>query len=203
MRLWRFFVKRYSMEQNKARLFGGITPIYWALIILLCPISWIIPMVIAALIHELGHFWAIRWCGKKIKNMKVGITGAILVAGNLSPGQELFCALAGPVAGLLTLLLRRWFPRLALFALLQSVFNLLPIYPLDGGRIISCVATVLHIPQLLCKILSGILLTAILILSVYGTFILHLGLSPIFIAVMLLYRAVTAKRPCKASLHPI
>ena len=46
-------------------------------------------------------------------------------------------ALAGPFGGLVLLLTARWLPRLAICGLMQSVFNLLPISPLDGSRAVS------------------------------------------------------------------
>ena len=56
--------------------------------------------------------------------------------GCLSPVRELLAAAAGPVGSLSLMLMGRFFPRLALCGLVQGLFNLLPIYPLDGGRIL-------------------------------------------------------------------
>ena len=56
--------------------------------------------------------------------------------GCLSPVRELLAAAAGPVGSLSLMLMGRLFPRLALCGLVQGLFNLLPIYPLDGGRIL-------------------------------------------------------------------
>ena len=52
----------------------------------------------------------------------------------MGPKFQLPAILAGPIFGLLPVLLWEKCPRLAFCATLLSARNLLPIYPLDGGR---------------------------------------------------------------------
>ena len=59
-------------------------------------------------------------------------------ADGMSTTKTLICVLAGPIGSLLLLLYIRWIPRIAFCALVQTIYNLLPIYPLDGGRAIRC-----------------------------------------------------------------
>jgi len=187
-----------SMNIRRQRLLGGISAIYWALMILLFPLTWLLPMILAALIHEFGHYLAIRCFGKRIRGVKVGISGALLETRDLSPAQEFICALAGPLAGLLPLLTIRIFPGVALCGLLQSLFNLLPVYPLDGGRMACCFFELLHLPQTFNRILSGVVLGTLVILSMYGAIVFRLVITPIVVTAILIYKAAKGKRPCKA-----
>ena len=55
----------------------------------------------------------------------------------LPPGAEALCALAGPTANLLCAgLFLRILPEFAGVSLALGAFNLLPIFPLDGGRLL-------------------------------------------------------------------
>ena len=191
------------MKVHNQRLMGGISAIYWALAILLFPITYLLPMVVAALIHEAGHYLALRCFGKRIHSVKVGISGTLLETRDLAVWQEFVCVLAGPVAGLLPLFTLRIFPGVALCGLIQSLFNLLPIYPLDGGRLIYCAFEILHLPRCLGSILSGLVLAVLLLLSLYGLVFLRIGVAPLLVTAILIYKAVTVKRPCKQVALPI
>jgi Zn-dependent protease len=72
----------------------------------------------------------------------------------LTPIQEAFCALAGPMGSFLVLLMSEVLPEAALCGLFQGAYNLLPIYPLDGGRISLCV-----LPKPLYRSLEAMALT--------------------------------------------
>ena len=105
-----------------------------ALMLLLFPIRIVAGVLLAAGIHECGHLIAIGLSGGEVQRIELHAGGARIVTGPMEPMQELLCALAGPLAGLLTLFAWRVFPELAVAGLMQTAFNLLPIYPLDGGR---------------------------------------------------------------------
>ena len=105
-----------------------------ALMLLLFPLSMTAGVILAAAVHEMGHILAIRLSGGRIRRLVLRPGGATIHAEPMGPGRELVCALAGPAAGALTAALWRVFPELALAGLVQTVFNLLPVYPLDGGR---------------------------------------------------------------------
>lgn len=129
-----------------------VTPGFW----LLCGLGWLIdPAVLlwtlpAAALHELGHLAALWLVGGHVAGLRLSALGAELrLAGPLSYRQELPAALAGPLTSVAAALLAAgagWY----LFAgvsLALGLFNLLPVYPLDGGRAVrSLCALVLPNP---------------------------------------------------------
>ena len=101
--------------------------------LLILPFRWVSGIAAAATVHELGHLLALRFFRLPECHLEIGGFGAKITTGCLTAGQEILSALAGPVASFSLLLLDR-FPVLGLIGLVQGLFNLLPIYPLDGGR---------------------------------------------------------------------
>ena len=104
------------------------------LMVLLFPLRFLLGVLLAAFVHELGHILAVRLCGGRVLGIRFMAFGARIEAAPMEPGRAAVCALAGPAAGAVCILAWRWFPELALAALVQTGFNLIPIYPLDGGR---------------------------------------------------------------------
>ena len=100
-------------------------------------------VVPAALVHELGHLLALRLCRRRLVRIRIGLGGAELdYAPRLEGVQAILCLAAGPVAGGLFALTACtmggtfWLVSGAASFVL-TVFNLLPILPLDGGRMLA------------------------------------------------------------------
>ena len=99
---------------------------------------------LAAAVHELGHYAAVRFQGGSVKALHLTISGGEMMLDRRYPltyAGELLSILAGPGASLLLALAalrlgngreESWL--LAGLSLCLGWFNLLPVWPLDGGR---------------------------------------------------------------------
>ena len=105
-----------------------------------------VPMALAACaLHELGHFVAIYMLGGRVTRLRISCVGAEMVLSARHPmgsGRELLAALAGPAVNLLLAfsfakLGEEWWCFAGLHLAL-GLFNLLPVGPLDGGRVVKC-----------------------------------------------------------------
>ena len=171
-----------------------------AISLLLLPLQWFFAAIIAACIHETCHLLAIRLVRGKLDFVSLGIHGAAITVDDLSLPKECFCALAGPAGGLFLLLFARWIPRIAICAAIQSLYNLLPLYPLDGGRALRCVSMMISPKwgEKVCVLIENICLIGICAIAVYACLRLKLGLFPVVFAAALWYK--TKNTPCKESL---
>ena len=105
------------------------------LMCLLFPVRFLVGVLLAAAVHEIGHLIAIRLTGGRVRTIRLQAFGARIETDPMEPGREILCALAGPMAGALAILAWRVYPELAAAGIVQTVFNLIPVYPLDGGRV--------------------------------------------------------------------
>ena len=113
----------------------GRTLVVLALWLLTVPLEWVTGALSAALVHELGHLAALWLWEIPVLGMEIDVSGAVIHTPPLHDREELWCALAGPFAGGLVCLFWRWLPEAAVCAGVQTIYNLLPLYPLDGGRV--------------------------------------------------------------------
>ena len=153
----------------------------------------------AALVHELGHLLALRLCRARVHTLRLGLLGAELCySGALNRGETLLCAAAGPAAGLLYALAAcAWggpfLLRSGALSLCLSAWNLLPVLPLDGGRVLLALAG-----ERLSRRVGELTATALLL---GGLVLLYRGGGPAPLAagIWLLYQA--RKRSARARLE--
>ena len=132
----------------------------------------LLPIVfLPVLVHELSHVLALRLLGQRITGFTPDAGGfCIQYEGNCAPRGHIAAALAGPLGGALYALLGLtgidWLEKSAVFSLLLTGFNLLPLLPLDGGRIFLWLC-VLRLGEKsgekLCRSVGSILLFLLLV----------------------------------------
>lgn len=102
---------------------------------------------LSVFIHELGHYLAIRQCGQRVRRLNIEAFGVSMDIGSAATYKnEIIIAAAGPAASLMLTLFSaiagRVFEFTAGYTLsgisaCMLALNILPIYPLDGGRIMA------------------------------------------------------------------
>ncbi|MCB9685908.1 MAG: hypothetical protein H6735_12775 [Alphaproteobacteria bacterium] len=118
---------------------------------LLLAFTWGLVVFVSILVHELGHALVARALKVRVGAIQIHGLGGQVEHARTSPGRQLAISLAGPGAGLslglLTLTVAAAIPSLTLSSVgsavvadllfvnvVWSVFNLLPLFPLDGGN---------------------------------------------------------------------
>lgn len=137
---------------------GGTTYSVHPLFVMLLTLSAItghilelVTLFVIVSIHEMGHVVTAKAFGWSIEEVKLLPFGGVAETkdGAVSPGwQECLVALAGPLQNGLMIVLALWFRYMGLWShewtnyfieanLVIGGFNLLPILPLDGGRMLQ------------------------------------------------------------------
>ena len=163
---------------------------------------------ITAVVHELGHGIVAERCGYKLNQITLMPFGAVVNGDidGLKPKDEIFIALAGPITNLAIGLffVSLWWLYPVLYAYTDlvvtlnfsvAVVNLIPTYPLDGGRILCSLLTVKwgkEKAQKFCKIL-GVVLSCALLTAFFIALPKVVNVSLLFFAVFTFFGAVRKK----------
>ena len=189
---------RYSQMRGFVRLDVSAC-LVGAFLLLTLPLNWLASALAAAAFHELCHGAAILLLGGRIWSIRIGAGGAVMETEPLESGKELICALAGPAGSLLLVAFFRIFPRVAVCALVQAAFNLLPVFPLDGGRALLCMLE-LVCPKQASRIAAWTKWAAFAVLAGFAltaAFCWKLGMMPLVAVSVLAMKGFLRKRPCK------
>lgn len=163
--------------------------------VLLLPFDVLTAALSAAAVHELFHIWILFLCKVPVFRIYIGAGGARIYTGNMTAVQEVLCAAAGPVGSLLLMLFADIFPLVSFFGLVQGVFNLLPLYPFDGGRILWNGLNIL-LPKSGNRYIGRIICGAIWLLLGLLLFWVSARLA-FYAAAFLIIQSTLRKIPCK------
>ena len=168
-------------------------------------------IMLFAIIHEFGHLLAGILLGMKPEKIEIKPFGVSIDfnitrkdynikirRGNLLEIKKIFVAFAGPVTNALIIIAFMVFPifnfnaydkMIIVFSnITLIIFNILPIYPLDGGRILKSMIYIFkgkHTAEIYIHIISYITLIMITVISSIA--ILYLKNIAIFLAIIFLW----------------
>lgn len=148
-------------------------------------------VLLFSLLHEGGHLLTIRVLGGGIRNFQSGGQGFGIGIRALSYRHEFWAAFAGPLTSLTLAFLfatfRQW--TFSYINLSLGLMNLLPIYPLDGGRMLRSVlveALPLHLQQPLLQGIGLLFILPLLALAFWQFLASGYNISLLFICFYLL-----------------
>ena len=177
--------------------------IMFAFALFLLPLRWLLAWLIASLFHEFFHYCALKICKCHINCIQISTNGTIMDTEQMPYGKEAICAIAGPLSGFLLLFIARWLPILAICGFLQSVYNLIPIFPMDGGRILRSMSRKwfdLPVADSICRWTEQIFICALCSTGLYLSIIFSLGPIPLILLAILIFKNKFANKPCKDKL---
>jgi len=140
--------------------------------------TWVGVVFISLLVHELGHALAGRWLGHR-PFIHLSFFGGAAYSGVEFGWRQVFVVAAGPAAGWSLYLLCRYLVLSGYLPLSETVlqflevnffwtiFNLMPVYPLDGGQILQGL-TQATVPRWSISITHTIGAIAAALLAIYG-----------------------------------
>ncbi len=126
-------------------------------------------LIVSLVIHEYGHVWAMRTVGIPTRGFYlIPFVGgaAIPERAFASRLEETFVAIAGPVFGLIQAVLlyglfvatgHPFFGAVAAWVAVLNLFNMIPISPLDGGRMIKAATMSVGSGLGMAVLLAGVL----------------------------------------------
>ena len=143
-------------------------------------------------IHELGHAITGIILGYKLEKIIFYPLGGVTILNlpiNISLKKELLILIMGPLmqtGGYL--ILKNYYPFIKVYHYTLLIFNLLPLYPLDGGKILNILCNYKYNYLVSFKLVYIISIMMITMLTIYNIF--HFNLNLLFMILLLINKLV-------------
>ena len=176
----------HSTEMHKYIRHITIHPLFFlclAWIVYTDSTLYLLALLASIALHELGHILIYlhdRVIIEEIRLLPFGVGIIPQKQRLISRKTQAICALAGPIINLICagichilsryIVLPQWLTIFYLSSLFLGLFNLLPILPLDGSRVLDAIASALwgdYISRWICSILTFLLGSGLLVFGVH------------------------------------
>ena len=197
-------MRLFHVGKTQVRLHWGVLAVV-ALVCVQGRLYTLLMCMLALGIHECAHALVAARMGITVESISLLPFGAeAKLEGNAClPHAERMVVIAGPIASLvaagLSMLCMRLLPRVASslsafseYNLFLALVNLMPAYPLDGGRLLRCLLALKLRPRTAAAISAwvGIIIGALaLVLAVLGSLLYYSSLTLYMVGVFLLLAA--------------
>lgn len=170
-----------------------------ALMLLILPLDWVLAAVVAGCFHELCHILMVHAAGGKITGISVRSGGCVIDTDPLGEGKQFLSILAGPLGSLSLLLLCRYFPKISICGLIHGLYNLIPVLPLDGGRLLQLVLNKVcrDDTKTILNTVSVISCCLMNLLAIWLVIVTDVGIWPVIFTLVWNLKHLPRKIPCK------
>lgn len=165
----------------------------FAAVICLFETDMLICLALSVLCHEAGHFFALGLFHVRVESLSVSATGlsANFARAELSYWAEALCVLAGPVFGTILAFAAAsaGIYLLAGISLLLTLFNLIPAYPLDGGRLAELILSYIFgadAGDRAARYVGAVTSFLVFAAGIYMCYFMRAGLTLVFIGAWLI-----------------
>ena len=159
--------------------------------------------VIFSVLHEISHIVTLKIMRGSVRSLHTGAVGVGLDTSGLSYSAELFVALSGPLMSLILFICFLPFAQkspMLFFCCISNLIiftlNILPVYPIDGGRVLYCLLCKkiqLSTAALITKAVSFLFLLPLSVLSVIILCNTGYNMSLLIISIYLLLMLIGVK----------